>query len=370
MQSKAVFIAATGQNVGKTTTCLGLVSGLMKRHGAIGYMKPIGQEHVETETKTHVDKDVVLFRSHFQLTDPYEQMSPVLFPRGFTRDFLDGKVSREELLKKIQAAGNAIAKRHPITIVEGTGHIGVGSIVDLNNAQIASLLKTPVVLIASGGLGSSFDELELNRTQCEKYGAKVAGIILNRVLPEKRDMILEYMGKALQRWKIPLLGAIPYDSFLSLPSMGDFELLFHTKLLSGGSHQWRHLEEIRLVANNAELPHLNQPNLLIIVPASREDLIASMLFHFEHQKSNSALKEPLSCGIIFTGRQKPAEAILAQLQNLEIPSLYVPVPSLAALKMINSHTHKIRREDTAKIAEAIRVVETHIDFDLLESLKA
>ena len=216
-----IFVAATGQNVGKTTTCLGLISGLRKRHKTVGYIKPIGQEHVETETGVHVDKDVLLFRSYFQLQDPYELMSPVLFPRGFTRDYLDGKVSHEELIDKISHAHRAISSIHPVTVVEGTGHTGVGSIVNLNNAQVAAQLNIPLVLIASGGLGSSFDELELNRTQCEKYGARIAGIILNRVLPDKRAMILEYMTKALKRWDIPLIGCIPYDDFLTTPTMGD-----------------------------------------------------------------------------------------------------------------------------------------------------
>ena len=49
--------------------------------------------------------------------------------------------------------------------------------------------------------------------------------------------------------------------------------------------------------------------------------------------------------------------------------LYAPVSSFAALKMINSYTAKIRLEDTAKVQEAIKIVEDYIDFDsLLEML--
>ena len=159
MGKVALFVAATGQNVGKTTTCLGLVSGLKKRFESVGFMKPVGQEHIETETGVHVDKDVVLFKSHFELKDSYEEMSPVLFPRGFTRDYLDGKVDHKDLVEKIGASYAAIAKRNEAFVVEGTGHTGVGSIVDLNNAQFAALLKCPVVLVASGGRGSAFDDL-------------------------------------------------------------------------------------------------------------------------------------------------------------------------------------------------------------------
>src|SRR4029077_13711634 len=110
----------------------------------------------------------------------------------------------------------------------------------LNNAQVAALLKSPVLLIASGGLGSSFDELSLNYTQCEKHGVRIAGVILNRVLEEKRGMILQYMEKALKRWEIPLLGCIPYDAFLSSPSMSDFSQLFETEILTGAAHALQH----------------------------------------------------------------------------------------------------------------------------------
>ena len=41
----------------------------------------------EIETGIHVDKDVVLFKDHFDLKQAEATMSPVLFPRGFTRDF-------------------------------------------------------------------------------------------------------------------------------------------------------------------------------------------------------------------------------------------------------------------------------------------
>ena len=125
--SKGFFIAATGQNVGKTTTCLGLLAGLKKRYKPVGFLKPVGQEHVETINGHLVDKDVVLFKEHFDLGDSYPEMSPVLFPKGFTRDYLDGKIKRQDLIVKIEHAWKALSDRHDLVIVEGTGHTGVGS---------------------------------------------------------------------------------------------------------------------------------------------------------------------------------------------------------------------------------------------------
>jgi hypothetical protein len=364
---RAFFVAATGQNVGKTTTCLGLIAGLKKRHKSVGFMKPVGQEHVETETGLHVDKDVLLFKSHFKLQDPYEEMSPVLFPRGFTRDYLDGKVDHQDLVAKINASFKSITSRNAMTIIEGTGHTGVGSIVELNNAQVAALLQCPVILVASGGLGSSFDELALNYAQCEKYGIKVAGVILNRVIEEKREMILEYVPKALKRWNIPLIGCIPFSPFLSMPTMGDFEVLFQTKVLTAPESRLRHFQHIRLVATSVEMYRtLIVPNQLIITPAGREDIILATLTRFWDLKISHA-DEELQAGIILTGKTPPKEAIIEQIRRAKIPMLYAPVSSFVAMKMINSYTSKIRQDDTEKIEEAIKVVEKHIDFEKLQT---
>ena len=255
-----------------------------------------------------------------------------------------------------------------MTVVEGTGHTGVGSIVELNNAQVASLLKTPLVLIASGGLGSSFDELSLNYTQCEKYGVPVAGVILNRVLDNKREMITHYMTVALKRWNIPLLGCIPYSPFLSIPSMSDFEQLFQTTLLSGQSLRYRHFEDIRLVATSVEMYRtLILPNQLIITPAGREDIILAALTRYWDLKI-AHKEDDLGIGMILTGKEPPKQSVLEQMRRADIPVLYAPVSSFIAMKMINTFTSKIRREDTAKIQEAIQVVESHVDFDRLVNL--
>jgi phosphate acetyltransferase len=368
MSYRSIFVASTGQNIGKTTTCLGLVSGLRKRFERVAFMKPVGQEHVETDTGVHVDKDVVIFKNYFHLSSGEEEMSPVLFPRGFTRDYLDGKVDHAHLQEKIKTAFYNLCDRNDITVVEGTGHCGVGSMVDLNNAQVAAMLNMPVILVASGGLGSSFDELTLNHTLCQIEGAKVAGIILNRVLPEKREMIEEYMKKALKKWNIPLLGSIPYDAFLSNPSMKDFEALFNTTLLSGEEFQMRHFRHTRLVTTSVETyENLIVNNQLIITAASREDIILATLTKYWDAKIANP-KDDIEAGMILTGSMPPRQAIVEQLKKAHIPMLYAPMASYAAMKMITTFTVKIRKEDILKIKEAVDLVEKHIDFDTLISI--
>ncbi|MCB1110818.1 MAG: AAA family ATPase, partial [Chlamydiia bacterium] len=312
-----------------------------------------------------VDKDVVLFKDHFHLKQEESQMSPVLFPRGFTRDFLDGKVSEKEMQTKIETSYDIISKGSDAIVVEGTGHVGVGSIVNFSNARVASLLGLPMILVASGGLGSSFDALAVNKALCDATGVPIAGIILNRVHDDKREMVLSYMKKALANWNIPILGCIPFDPFLSNPTMQDYESLFHATLLTGEDHHMRHFRHMRLVATSLKnYRELILPNQLIITPSNREDIIlATLTKHWDVKIANP--QEDLAVGMILTGDSPPRQTILEALKKANIPMLYAPVSSYRAMEMITSYTVKIRKEDTEKIQEAVAVVESHIDFDLL-----
>lgn len=57
----AVYVAATRQHVGKTSTCLGLLQGLTSRLEHIGFLKPVGQQSVLVNGGTlRVDKDVAV----------------------------------------------------------------------------------------------------------------------------------------------------------------------------------------------------------------------------------------------------------------------------------------------------------------------
>ena len=61
-----VYLAATGQNRGKTTVSLGVLDGFGRRGLSTGFMKPVGQRTV-IEDGVPADEDAVLMRSVFDL---------------------------------------------------------------------------------------------------------------------------------------------------------------------------------------------------------------------------------------------------------------------------------------------------------------
>ena len=105
----ALFVAATKQHVGKTTASLALTSGLKKKFDKVGFIKPVGQQHVnvlsdETNESLRVDKDVCLVREHFHLDHlDYRYMSPVIIPQGYTKDYIDGKIEYQNQVNNLHA---------------------------------------------------------------------------------------------------------------------------------------------------------------------------------------------------------------------------------------------------------------------------
>jgi len=354
MDRNTLFIAATGQNVGKTTLCLGILAALRERFPDAGFLKPVGQRHLEVEEGVSVDKDVALFKKHFNLKSGWKEMSPLIVPAGFTKEYLDGKNDSEKLLETIKASYRKISENSSFTLVEGTGHVGVGSLFNLNNAQIAAALNLEMVIIASGGLGSSIDELALNLAMCREHGVKVRGVILNKVLQEKQEMIARYYPRALEKYEVPLIGTLPFLPYLSEPTFKDFETLFKTELLAGEKHRYRHFKSVRLVAVSAEAYRSEiVENELVITPACREDIV------------EATLERHSEGGLILTGRRPPSGAIKRRIAESDLPTLYAPLYSYDAMSRIISFIAKIRLGDKIKIQKAIALVQQHLPIDNL-----
>jgi BioD-like phosphotransacetylase family protein len=172
-------------------------------------------------------------KKFFSLPHNLRDMSPVLIPSGYTRKYIDGEIGLDEQIHAIRRGYDSIKSSCDVVLLEGTGHTGVGSVVELNNAQVAAHLGAEMILVANGGLGSAFDELELNRIMCKAYNVPIMGVILNKVKPDKIDMVRGYFTKLLKRWDVPLLGVVPDEPFLGRASLHDFEKLFDAELIAG-----------------------------------------------------------------------------------------------------------------------------------------
>lgn len=375
---RPIFVAATKQHVGKTTTSLALMSGLQKRYPKVGFIKPVGQQHVTVYSPTlgediRVDKDICLLKEEFHLDHiDYQHMSPVIIPRGYTKKYMDGHISNDEQLRRIATAFGEVSRASDAVLIEGTGHCAVGSVVDANNAQVARMLGASMLLIANGGLGSAFDELELNRVLCEKYDVPIAGVVINKVIPDKYEQTKHYMGKALQeRWGIPLLGCIADRPFLGCPALADLERLFRTELVCGRAHRYRHYEvkDINLVTTSLtrflENVRSKAPRTLYICHVTRDDIILGFLAEYQRTRKEGEL--PFEAALLVCGRKDKYE-MADEVQEMLLdgaPVMVVEYSTHQAMQMIHDYTPKLNIDDKNRVRKAVEHYEPHIDFDLL-----
>jgi BioD-like phosphotransacetylase family protein len=377
---RPIFVAATRQHVGKTTTSLALCSGLKKRYEKVGFLKPVGQQHVEVKSENRnatirVDKDICLVKEHFKLDHiDYEHMSPVIVPRGYTKKFVDGEVSLHTQIDDVIDAMEHVSAASDVVLCEGTGHCAVGSIVGLNNAKVASLIGADMVLVANGGLGSAFDELNLNRILCQHYNVRVAGVIINKVIPDKHEQTKHYMRKALmQAWGVPLLGCIPDRPFLGCPALADLENLFQTQLISGEEHRFRHYNtsDINVVTTSLtrfleNLRH-KQSRTLYICHVTRDDLIVGFMGEYHRRREQS--ETPFEAALLVCGRKgkyQLSQEVTDMLRGLKgAPVMTVGLSTHDAMTAIHNYTPKLNIHDTNRVNVAVDHYEPYIDFDEL-----
>ncbi len=359
-----IFIAATRQNDGKTITSLGLISALKNRFGKVGFIKPVGQRYVEVDGDK-VDEDSVLVERVCGLDCKLADMSPIAVERDFTVKYIDGG-NPDKLIEQIKKSYAMVSRGKDITVIEGTGHAGVGSVFDLSNATVARLLDSKVLLISIGGIGRPIDEIMLNKALFESEGVELIGVIINKVLPAKFDKISHYAKKGLERKGVELLGTIPYTKMLSSPTMGTILEEIGGELINGEESLDSGIEDIIIGAMTAHqaLDYFNDKTL-VITPGDREDLILGAM--------SSALTEGTRKygigGMILTGGVRPHESIMKLIQKTYMPVIALNKDTYSVASKVHDMTVKIGSSDKEKISTAMDLIEEFVDVDrLLEKI--
>lgn len=359
-----IYIAATSQHVGKTTCTLGIFSALRQQGYHVGYCKPVGQEFVDLGD-LKVDKDALLFARMMDFELSAEQHSPVIVGSGLTTAYLDDP-TRFDFQGRILAAAERLHAQHDVVVYEGTGHPGVGSVIDLSNAQVAKALQASVVMIAEGGVGSTIDDLNVKLALFREQEVPIRGVILNKVLPAKLDKVRHYVGKKLDIMGIPLLGVLPFDQNLTFPIMETIRRavngvpLFNEDKLDN----WVEHTVSGALAERGE-----------IIPASRTLLIVGFrrindVIDVIEGMGNSEEPSPLA-GIIVIGEYNFVPEFLADFPRRDyvdkhrIPVVATTLDTYGAALKISRIEVKINLRTPWKVQRAIEIVQAHVHLQPL-----
>jgi hypothetical protein len=338
-----VFIAATRQNDGKTTTSLGLIAALQQFYPRIGYIKPVGQRSVEIEEQ-NIDEDTVLMDAVYRLNCPLVDMSPIAVEPDFTRKYLQA-ANNEALVRRIQKAFDRVAWEKDFVLCEGSGHAGVGSVFDLSNAQVAKILGCKVIIVTQGGIGKPIDEVALNQALFEKEGVEILGVILNKVLSNKLDYVTDFAQRGLKRKGLELLGVIPHQRILSSPTVDSIREELQAELLNHPPTLHTLVEDVIVGAMGAQqATNFFKRGTLLITPADREDIILAACGNVE---GNHHAK---LAGIVLTGGLPPSKNALEIIHNVPMPVLISRDDSYRVASKVHDLTVKTRPNDAEKIS--------------------
>jgi hypothetical protein len=341
-----VYLAATGQNRGKTTVALGVMDGFLRRGLSSGFFKPVGQRTV-MEDGVPADEDAVLMKTVFGLDEHLSRMSPVHIPRGFTQAYIDGRVV-DDLPAAIRAAHASFAVDRDILLIEGTGHAGVGAVIGLSNAVVARLLNAPAVIVSEGGVGRPIDEIVLNAALFEREGVRVAGAIVNKVDLDAKPDLARTLELGLGRHGIPLLGVLPYRPILSNPTLAMVLEGVHGETIHPGPDLDQVIGGVAIGA--MEPDHMLQrigPRSLVIVPGDREDVVGAIVR--AHREGADVGGDAL--GLVLTGGYRPSRWVLDAIRAADLFATIVPEDTYMVASEVHDLLVKTHPADAGKIEE-------------------
>ena len=368
---RQIYLAATGMNRGKTTVSLGLLSGLFERGLTTGFIKPVGQRYAVVDG-IPADEDAILMKSVFELPDPLSALSPVHIPRGFTKAYINGEVV-EDLAARVRHAHAEVAAGRDLVLVEGTGHAGVGSVVDLSNAQVARMLGAPVLIVSEAGVGRPIDEIVLNRALFEREGVPVVGAVVNKVDSDAHPSLAAILERGLARHKIELLGVLPYRPLLSNPTLAMLAEQMAGEVLHPGPDLGRVVEHVAIGAMQpAHVLDWVTPGSLLIVPGDRDDIIQATVTvtlvgrasggrQAAGRRQAPSLEPSRLAGIVLTGGYRPPSRVLDAIRLADLFVFAVEDDTYAAASRVHDLLVKTHPADREKIELIRSLVREHLD---------
>jgi len=363
MRYRNIYVAASSQHVGKTTSTLGLVSSYLHRSINVGYCKPVGQKFLRD---IFVDKDTLLFADLINFDIKPEIHSPVVLPSKTVTSLIRNP-EENDFEKRILKAKEILNGTHDLTIYEGTGHPGVGSVAGLSNARVAKLLNAGVIMIVEGGIGSTIDMLHLCTSLFREENVPLIGVIINKVRTDKIDKVREYLSMWLEREGIPLLGIMPYDERLAYPLMSTVAKSIKAQVELHEDKLDNRVENM-LAGSLVDVKELKTfQNLLLIASSRTIDRAIKKVRSFSELKG---VKESPLSGVIVTGVGDIDNESLAYIKDNELPLLRSNLDTYGAVLKISRIEVKINRHTPWKVNRAIDLITSNVDLDrILESSK-
>ena len=355
--SKAIYIATSEQNSGKSIITLGLMSILIGKTAKVGYFRPIVEDFVDGELDNHIETVLSYFNLDIKFEEAYAITKSKLIKKKNK-----GKIG--EVLDLIIEKYKRLEERFDFVLVEGTSFTGEGTSIELDlNVLIAKNLGIPTIIIGSGvgkTLEELVDSLYLVYDSFKVKDVEVLSVFANKVQPENIDLVTKGLQKSLPEGV--LINTIPLISSLNNPTMQEIVNELDAKVLFGSNYLNNEIGHFSVGAMQLHnyLVHLHD-NALVITPGDRSDIILGAL------QANESANYPTISGIILTGNIIPEESILKLIEGLSaiVPIISVEGGTYSITNRIGAIKSQIYANNTNKIETSITTFEKYVQVEAL-----
>lgn len=355
--NKAIYIAASEANSGKSMLSLGLMQSLLQKKPKVGYFRPIINNSKNNSKDNHINTVLNYFNLKSNYYDCY----------AFTRSELIQMLNEDkedEVINLIIEKYKKLEEENDFVVVEGTDFSDHGAIIEMDlNVLIAKNLGIPVIIV-SGGVKKTLDEfiqsLRLTYDSFINKDVKVIGVVANKVQEDNIDVILKEVGYNLP--KSVSVNAIPINKRLNNPTIKEFLKEIEARVLFGEEFLNNTTGDLKVGAMQLShfLHHLTDDSV-VVTPADRSDILLGTL------QANISSNYPSISGIILTGGIELNASIIKLIEGLEkiVPILWVKEGTFGITSRLGAVRSHIYAENVDKIKMSINVFEQYIDVAAL-----
>jgi dethiobiotin synthetase len=203
-----LFITGTDTGVGKTLVACG-IAALFKESGyRVGVMKP-AETGCEEKAGALFPADAARLKESSGSDATLERICPYRFKEPLAPSVAAERAGAAIDIDRLCALYYEIAATNDLTLVEGAGGLLVPLLPHYTYADLAKLLKLPVIVVAANRLGA-INHLMLTLENAASRGLTVLGYVWNR-LEADPSLAAETNPDALRfLTATPCLGEIPY----------------------------------------------------------------------------------------------------------------------------------------------------------------
>lgn len=375
---KTILLVPTGEGVGLTSACLGLIYALECHGIKAGFLKPFSQEANHPK-----DRTTALFSHLSQL----ETVEPIQY-ETLIQQLNAGE--HDELLEEAVRLHRQVAKANDIMIVEGLVPNGHDSFANELNVALAQALDAKVIIVSNANINQASASAEKVESQLRQFGGstckRLSGVLFMRTkgLPEESAQIpvtidpnlrltqdLQQFTQALQQTHahigsehLPIIGLVPFSNTLSVPRISDLATHIQAEWINEGEAKQRRVLHSSLIASNIEheLDKFVAGELIISASDRIDVLLASSL-----ATSNGI---PLA-GLVLTENFAPSPLALDFCQHAiknGLPILHTPLSTFDTAQKLAHLSNEIPVDDTERAEQVTRFVSSHIDPEWISQL--